>query len=209
MNTLLRNTITSLYNTVSAPVAATRDALAERLQSVRETASLVYNRARLGYGQTLKDVVEEQAEQEHPESQEPDEDVDLTPQIHEVAMNKAYRSFRSPGLPKADLDSYIERLKPLLKTLVEEQVRELKSVKVQLHMWIRFKKRIEMVIPLDPGELEGAQDLPVGEHFDRIVKCFNSKMTEIFEGSNIDEILAAIFAFIKTQVEHLNSQPSI
>ena len=35
----MRNTISKLYNAVSAPVAATRDALAERLQSVHETAS--------------------------------------------------------------------------------------------------------------------------------------------------------------------------
>ena len=40
-----RNTITDLYNAVSAPVAATRDALSERLQSVRDTASLLYNNA--------------------------------------------------------------------------------------------------------------------------------------------------------------------
>ena len=42
MNTFLRNTISKLYNVVSAPVTATRDALAERLQSVRDAASL-YN----------------------------------------------------------------------------------------------------------------------------------------------------------------------
>ena len=44
INSFLRNTISKLYNTVSAPVAATRDALAERLQSVRDTTSLLYNR---------------------------------------------------------------------------------------------------------------------------------------------------------------------
>ena len=44
MNAFLRNTISKLYNTVSAPVAATRDALVERLQSVRDAASLLYNR---------------------------------------------------------------------------------------------------------------------------------------------------------------------
>ena len=46
MNSWFRNTITALYNTVSAPVAVTRDALAERLQSVRETASLLYTKAK-------------------------------------------------------------------------------------------------------------------------------------------------------------------
>ena len=61
-----RNTITDLYNAVSAPVAATRDALATRLESVRETATLLYVKAnqKLGYGQPLKDIVEEQANQE-------------------------------------------------------------------------------------------------------------------------------------------------
>ena len=39
-----QNTITNLYNAISAPVAATRNALSERLQGVRDTASLLYNR---------------------------------------------------------------------------------------------------------------------------------------------------------------------
>ena len=61
MNSFLRNTIPKLYNTVSASVAATRDALVERLESVRDTASLLYNRMmeNMGYGQErLKDIVE-------------------------------------------------------------------------------------------------------------------------------------------------------
>ena len=41
MNSFYRNTISKLYSAVSAPVAARRDALAERLQSIRETASFV------------------------------------------------------------------------------------------------------------------------------------------------------------------------
>ena len=60
MNTFLRYTISKLYNAVAAPVTATRDALAERLQSVRDTASLLYNRmmANMGYEpERLKDIV--------------------------------------------------------------------------------------------------------------------------------------------------------
>ena len=58
-----RSTNTNLYNAVSAPVAATHDALAARLESVREIATLLYERAKqkLGFGQPLKDTVEEQA----------------------------------------------------------------------------------------------------------------------------------------------------
>ena len=73
MNSFLRNTISKLYNAVSVPVAATRNALAERLQSVRETASLLYNRMmeNIRYGrERLKDIVEKKAEEEAKEQQQ-------------------------------------------------------------------------------------------------------------------------------------------
>ena len=45
MGTFFRNTISKLCNAVSAPMAVTRDALAERLQAVHETVLfLLYNR---------------------------------------------------------------------------------------------------------------------------------------------------------------------
>ena len=67
MNTFLTNTISKLYNAVSVPVTAARDALAERLKSVHETTSLLYNKMmeNVGYGQErLKDIVEKEAEEE-------------------------------------------------------------------------------------------------------------------------------------------------
>ena len=58
----MRNAISKLYNPISAPVAATRDVLAERLQSV------LYNRMmeNMGYEQQerLKDIAEKEAEKE-------------------------------------------------------------------------------------------------------------------------------------------------
>ena len=74
----MKNQISKLYSAVSAPVAATRDALSERLQSVRDTASLLYNRMmnNIGYGQeTLKDIVENTAaKEEEEESQQQTEE---------------------------------------------------------------------------------------------------------------------------------------
>ena len=96
MTSWVRNQLTKLCNAVSAPVAAIRDALAERLQSVRETASLLYNRMveNMGYGlERLKDIVEKEAEEEQEE-----ENVDLTPHEHERALKGAYRSFVIPGV---------------------------------------------------------------------------------------------------------------
>ena len=71
MTSWVRNQLAKLYSAVSAPVAATRDAL--------ETASLLYNRMveNMGYGQEkLKDIVQKEAEEEQ---QQEEEDVDLTP----------------------------------------------------------------------------------------------------------------------------------
>ena len=85
MNTFLRNTISKLYNFVSAPGTATQDVLEERLESVRDTASLLHNRMveNMGYGQErLKDIVEKEAEKEQQQKEE-GEDVDLTPHEHE------------------------------------------------------------------------------------------------------------------------------
>ena len=107
----MKNQLTKLYNVVSAPVAATRDALTERLQGVRETTSLLYNRMmeNMGYEQgKLKDIVEKEAEEEEQQQEEEEaEDVDLTLHEHERALKGAYRSFVMPGKPKTDIDSYL------------------------------------------------------------------------------------------------------
>ena len=73
MNKFLRNIISKLYNAVSAYVASRRDALAERLWSLHETASLLYNRMieNMEYGrQRLKDIIEKEPEEEAKEQQQ-------------------------------------------------------------------------------------------------------------------------------------------
>ena len=106
MTSWMRNQLTKLYNAVSEPVtAATRDALAERLQGVPKTTSLLYSRMmeNIGYGQErLKDVVEKEAEEEE---QQQEEDVDLTLLEHERPLKGAYRSFVISGTPQTDIDS--------------------------------------------------------------------------------------------------------
>ena len=111
----MRNIISKLYNAVSAPVAATRDALTERLQSVRDTASLLYNRMmeNMGYGQErLKDIVEKEAEKEEEpaaakeekeggakEQQQDDDDerYDTVAKIRLVHEGKRVKTFRLTG----------------------------------------------------------------------------------------------------------------
>ena len=157
MTSWMRNQLTKLYNAVSAPVAATRDALTERLQSVRETASLLYNRMveNMGYGlERLKDIVEKEAEEEQEE-----ENVDLTPHEHERALKGAYRSFVIPGVPKTDIDSYFDQTKPHIKTLIKNQLKEMGSAKIIMTLWVIWKKPIMPLIELDPEDAKKAQRL--------------------------------------------------
>ena len=64
----MRNTISKLYNAVSAPVTSIQHALAEKIQSARDTAYLLYQKTKvkLGYRHTRKDTMEDKAEKEKP-----------------------------------------------------------------------------------------------------------------------------------------------
>ena len=73
----MRNAISKLYNAVSAPVTAIRDALVERFESVPETESFLYNRMpdNIGYErEKLKGIVKKEANKESKEKQQNDYD---------------------------------------------------------------------------------------------------------------------------------------
>ena len=77
------------------------------------------------YGrQRLKDIVKKEAREEEAKEQQKEEDIDLTPHEHERALKRAYRSFVVPGAPKTDIDSYFDKTKPHIKTLIEDQLKE-------------------------------------------------------------------------------------
>ena len=175
MNTFLRNAISKLHNAVSVLVAATRYTLTERLTSVRETASSLYNRMveNMGYGQeTLKDIVEKEAEK----------DIDLTRHEHERELTGAYRSFLMPGLPKTDIDSYFDQSKPYIKTLVETYIKTLiaKGGGV-MTLWVIWKNAIKLLIE-GPKDAKSAQELRDGTtddiYYEKTEMLFNSVMTD-------------------------------
>ena len=92
MNSFLRNKISKLYNAISASMTATRDALVERLQSVHDITSLLYNRMmeNMGYGQQerLKDIVEKEAEEEEQPAEAKEEKGDAREQQQVPAAAK-------------------------------------------------------------------------------------------------------------------------
>ena len=91
-------------------MTATRDALIERLQSVRDIKSLLYNRTmeNMGFGQQerLKGIVEKEVEEEEPaaakeeqakEQQGDDERYDTVTKIKLVYEGKRVKEFRVTG----------------------------------------------------------------------------------------------------------------
>ena len=175
----MENHLAKLHNAVSAPVTAIRDALAERLQSVRDITSLLHNRMKenMGYGQqeTLKDIVEKEAEEGQQQEQEYEDD----------ALK-----------PKTDVDSYLDQAKPYIKTLIEKQLKEMGSPKIIMTLWVLWKKPIKPPIKLGPDNT--IDDIC----YEKINMPFNSLMTEFFDASDINNLIERMLAYIKAQTEN-------
>ena len=100
----------------------------------------------------MKNYVQGEAGKEGQE----EEDVDLTPHEHERALKRSYRSFMIPGKPKTDIDSYFDQTKPHIKSLIENQLKEMRSAKIIMTFRVIWKKPIKILI--DPEDLEDAVD---------------------------------------------------
>ena len=109
-----------------------------------------------------------------------------------------------PGRPKSDIDSYFDQAKPHIKTLIEEQLKELGPVKIIITLWVICKKPIKLLIKLTE-DAKNAQDLDDGAAsdtcYDKIEIPFNSVMTEIFDASDIIDLIERMLAYIKIQNE--------
>ena len=105
---------------------------------------------------------------------------DLTPHEHERALKGAYRSFVVPGIQKVDIDSYFDQTKPHIKTLIEDELKEIRSARIIMTLWVRWKKPVKLAITLDPEDVEGIQDVngSTGDNYARVEMPFNNLMTE-------------------------------
>ena len=152
-----------------------------------------------GYGQEkLKDIMEKEAEEEQ---QQEDEDVDLTPYEHERALKGVHRGFVISGLPKTDTNIYFDQTKPQIKTLIENQLKEMRPAKIIMTLWVVWKKPIKLLIKLDPEDAKNAQDLDddtaINIYYEKIEMPINSVMTEFF-----DDLIERMLAYIKAQTEN-------
>ena len=109
-----------------------------------------------------------------------------------------------PGAPKTDIDSCLDQTKPHIKTLIEDQLKEMGSAKIIMTLWVRWKKPVKLATTLDPKDVEGVQDIGgnTSDNCTGVEMSFNSPITEFFEGSDINDLIQRMLPHIKTQVEN-------
>ena len=104
----------------------------------------------------------------------------------EQAFRGAYRSYRLNGRPKMDVDTFFSRMREGLIELIKRELNNLNSARIQTTTWIRFIK-----------------------DDDRVELALNSRMTSVYQGSDLDQIVDGMIAHMKTQIENpvlLNSR---
>ena len=102
--------------------------------------------------------------------------------VLEGAFGRAYRRYRIDGRPRMDSDTYFNKIEFQLVLAL----RKARSAKVQATTWIRLKQDDELV------EL-----------------AFNSRMMNVYNLSEINEIANEMIAHMKEQIENpalLNSR---
>ena len=104
--------------------------------------------------------------------------LDWGPRQLEGAFNGTYRRYRIDGLPGMDPDTFFSRVRKFLIELLAKESR-MGAIKLQATTWIRFKKDRQMV------EL-----------------AFNSRMLNVYNLSDMNEIVNAMISHMAQQIEN-------
>ena len=98
----------------------------------------------------------------------------------EQAFDGAYRSYRNDGRPRIDADTFFSHIRGELIRSITKELTDLNSARVQTTTWIKFIK-----------------------DDDRVELAFNSRMTNVHRGSDLDQIVDEMITHMKTQLENL------
>ena len=102
----------------------------------------------------------------------------------EKAFKNRYRRYKVNAIMKIGVESFLNKTRKNLIDLIEKNLKELVSAKIQATLYLKWKKE----------EKDGTVIF--------IDKAFNSKLTEIFQGSDFNEVLDGMFIHMKKQIEH-------
>ena len=120
---------------------------------------------------------------------EPDKEESFNPIEREQAFGRAYTSYTFNGRSRMDVDTFFDWIRQNLIDLMNRELTDFGSARVQTTAWIRFRQALED----DFGNVIG---------FDRAELPFNSRITDIYQGSNLNEIVNEMFAHMNTQIEN-------
>ena len=84
-----------------------------------------------------------------------------------------------------DVDTFFSRIRGELISLINRELIDLNSARVQTTTWIRFIQEFEDLVEID-----------------RIDKAFNSRMMEVHQGSDLDGIVDGMITHMKTWIEN-------
>ena len=84
-----------------------------------------------------------------------------------------------------DVDTFFSHIRRDLANLIRRELTDLRSARVQMTTWIRFIQQFEDLVEIDIVD-----------------KAFNSRMTEVYRGSDLDRIVDGMIARMKTQIEN-------
>ena len=101
-----------------------------------------------------------------------------------------------PEKPKTDIDSYFDQAKRYMKTLIQNRLKEMGSVKIIMILWVLWNKPIKRLIKLGPDDTTG--DI----YYEKINMPFNSLMIEFFDASDINDLIERMLAYIKAQTKN-------
>ena len=84
-----------------------------------------------------------------------------------------------------DIDTFFSHIRGELISLINQELTDLISVRVQTTMWIRFIQKFNDVVEIDRVELVS-----------------NSRMMEVHQGSDLDGIVDGMITHMKMQIEN-------
>ena len=102
----------------------------------------------------------------------------------EHAFRRAYQSFQINVPERIDVETFLGETRGCVTNLMTKELQGLDLANVQMTAWIRFKVEVE------DGD---GKIIRVGT----ADKAFSSWMTEVFQGSNLDEIIDEMFAHMR------------
>ena len=102
----------------------------------------------------------------------------------EQAFHRAYWSYRINGRSRMDADTFFNQIRQNLIDLISRELTDFNSARVQMTVWIRYRMEYEDGI------------------IDRVWFPFNSRMMDIFQGSDLNKIVNEMFTQMKTQIEN-------